>query len=257
MNLRQTQTRPCPTPLTLRSRGFPLSFTPTTANAEADGPTAVYGSPVDLPQTPMESFTPPDPSGLTISGEHRGPVMFNLSTNSNSFPPATPTGPRDHGNSFGISHVAGGSLSGFFGNDVDTTITSRFSIVQPIGTGEFSQVYRVEKPIAGSPAAQQATRKVGNVWAVKKAKKPYLGQRDRERKLREVEILQALRGNEHIIDLSDTWECKGHLYIQTEFCENGNLKDFLTQTGFKGRLDDFRIWKILLELCQVSGFAMS
>ncbi|KAI7052940.1 kinase-like protein, partial [Hortaea werneckii] len=41
-----------------------------------------------------------------------------------------------------------------------------------------------------------------------------------------------------------------HLYIQTEFCENGNLKDFLFNTGFKGRLDDFRIWKILVELSQ-------
>lgn len=250
MTLRQTQTKSCPSPLPLRSRGFPLSIS-STANAEADR-TAVYGTPTEIPQTPLESFTPPDPSGLTISGEHRGPVLFNLSTTSNSFPPATPTGPRDNGSSFAASHLPGASLSGFFGNDVDTTLTARFNSVQLIGTGEFSQVYRVEKPVPGSPAAKQITRKIGNVWAVKKAKKPYLGQRDRERKMREVEILQTLRGNEHIIDLNDSWESKGHLYIQTEFCENGNLKDFLTQTGFKGRLDDFRIWKILLELSQVS-----
>lgn len=256
MNPRQAQPRPCPSPLVLRSRDFPMSFTSSPANAEparrATVHSSVYENAVETPQTPMDSFTPPDPSGLTISGEHRGPVMFNLSTNSNSFPPATPTGPRDHGNSFATGFVPGASLSGFFGTDVDTTLTARFTSVQAIGIGEFSQVFRVEKPIPGSPAAMQITRKVGNVWAVKKSKKPYLGQRDRERKIREVEILQALRGNEHIIDLSDTWECKGHLYIQTEFCENGNLKDFLTQTGFKGRLDDFRIWKILLELCQVS-----
>jgi len=50
--------------------------------------------------------------------------------------------------------------------------------------------------------------------------------------------------------MNDHWESKNHLYIQTEFCENGNLKDFLTTTGYKGRLDDFRIWKILLELSQ-------
>lgn len=69
--------------------------------------------------------------------------------------------------------------------------------------------------------------------------------------MREVKILNALRGSEHIIETVDTWEMKNHLYIQTEFCENGNLKDFLTRTGYKARLDDFRIWKVLLEMSQV------
>jgi mitosis inhibitor protein kinase SWE1 len=68
--------------------------------------------------------------------------------------------------------------------------------------------------------------------------------------MQEVQILKALQDHEHILELVDEWEAKNHLYIQTEYCENGNLKDFLQQTGFKGRLDDFRIWKILLELCQ-------
>ncbi|KAL2033768.1 hypothetical protein VTO58DRAFT_104482 [Aureobasidium pullulans] len=208
------------------------------------------------PQTPQESFTPPDPSGLSISGEHRGPVLFGMSglQSSNSFPPATPTGPRDSGMNFGASigpGAFGASVSGFFANDVDTALTSRFESVQAIGLGEFSQVYRVSKPVLGSPAARHGvTRKLGNVWAVKKSKKPYLGVKDRENKMREVHVLQALRGNEHILDLCDSWESKNHLYIQTDFCENGNLKDFLTQTGFKGRLDDFRIWKILLEMSQ-------
>ncbi|KAH0096378.1 kinase-like protein, partial [Aureobasidium melanogenum] len=208
------------------------------------------------PKTPQESFTPPDPSGLSISGEHRGPALFSMSglQSSNSFPPATPTGPRDSGLNFGGSirpGAFGASVSGFFANDVDTALTSRFESVQAIGIGEFSQVYRVSKPVAGSPAARhEFTRKLGNVWAVKKSKKPYLGVKDRENKMREVHVLQALRGNEHILDLCDSWESKNHLYIQTEFCENGNLKDFLTQTGFKGRLDDFRIWKILLEMSQ-------
>lgn len=51
----------------------------------------------------------------------------------------------------------------------------------------------------------------------------------------------------------DSWEEQGHLYIQTEFCEEGTLDVFLAQTGLKARLDDFRIWKILLELSVVSG----
>jgi mitosis inhibitor protein kinase SWE1 len=138
-------------------------------------------------------------------------------------------------------------------NDVDTSLTSRFGSVQKWGSGEFSEVYRVAQPISRTPGGHSVfTPGTERVWAVKKAKNPYAGPHDRKKKLREVEILQALRGHEHIVSFTDSWEHHDHLYLQTEFCENGNLKDFLEQHGNKGRLDDFRIWKILLELSQVS-----
>ncbi|PSK56735.1 Mitosis inhibitor protein kinase wee1 [Elsinoe australis] len=193
---------------------------------------------LDAPLTPQDDYTPPDASRLSISNDHRGPMSF--STSLNGLPPATPTGPKDCPFSFGASvHAASSSMQ----NDVDTTLTSRFGTVHVYGNGEFSVVYRVENPTSKSSA-----KTVGKVWAVKKSKKPYTGSKDRARKMKEVQILKALSGNEHIIDAVDTWEMKNHLYIQTEFCENGNLKDFLSQTGYKARLDDFRIWKILLEL---------
>ncbi len=179
--------------------------------------------------------------------EHRPTTAFGSS--GFSFPPATPTGPREQlfNGSLGLGHMS----SSYFANDVDTALTSRFGQVTVLGTGEFSQVYRVEKSLADSTAASAHTAKThGQVWAVKKTKKPYIGNRDRQRKLREVQILKMLRGHEHLVQYVDHWEAKNHLYIQTEFCENGNLKDFLTQAGFKARLDDFRIWKILLEMCQ-------
>lgn len=212
-------------------------------------------SPVDAvkrrkssPHTPNESFAPPDPSSLSISINHRSSTAFG-SSGFGSFPPATPTGPREH--AFNSSLGQGNASSGYFANEVDTALTSRFSQVTTLGIGEFSQVYRVEKPVQSRFApTQQSTRTAGNVWAVKKSRKPYIGNKDRQRKMREVQILKLLQGHEHLIHYVDDWEAKNHLYIQTEFCENGNLKDFLTQTGFKGRLDDFRIWKILLELAQ-------
>ena len=143
----------------------------------------------------------------------------------------------------GISAAAGVK------NEVDTSITSRFTIVQSIGNGEFSQVFRVERPIAEASATMP--NPAGKIWAIKKSRKPFAGPRDRERKLQEANILKVLRGGEHVIEYVDSWESKGHLYIQTDFCENGDLKTFLTQTGYRGRLDDFRIWKILLELVLV------
>lgn len=205
------------------------------------------------PHTPIEHFTPPEPSTLSISaGQNRlGFPSFGSSFNSSfasstsSFPPATPTAPREYMFQFG---KPGASVTN---NDVDTSLTARFGSVSLYGTGEFSRVYRVEKPVS-NPLAPHRSPSVGSVWAVKKTKQPITGPKDRERKMKEVKILKALRGNDHVIECVDSWEAKNFLYIQTEFCEDGNLKDFLTRTGHNGRLDDFRIWKILLELSLVS-----
>ena len=243
-----------PSPLAKRSlRSAPLLATPnniytkslvfTATDLINESETIDKGS----PHTPNESFAPPDPSNLSISAERRPSKLFGSSNI--SCPPATPTGPREY--AFDGSLGQGHASSSYFANDVDTALTSKFGRVSNLGTGEFSQVYRVEKSLEPNYSGSQHTLSpAGNVWAVKKSRKPYSGNKDRQRKMREVQILKALRGHEHVVELVDDWESKNHLYIQTEFYENGNMKNFLTQTGFKGRLDDFRIWKILLELCQ-------
>ncbi|KAF2835078.1 kinase-like protein [Patellaria atrata CBS 101060] len=200
------------------------------------------------PQTPHEQNTPPSASSfsLSIRDARRGSIPFNSSVS--SFPPATPTGPRDSGPHFNSSLLADGSVATFQQSDVDTALTSRFRHVTPLGAGEFSHVYRVEDPIRGSDMCLSPSSSLGKVWAVKKSKSQYTGPRDRDVKLREVEILRALKGNEHVVSFADFWEADYRLYIQTEFCENGSLSNFLTTVGNKARLDDFRIWKILLEL---------
>ncbi|KAI9373152.1 hypothetical protein BJX61DRAFT_401169 [Aspergillus egyptiacus] len=197
------------------------------------------------PHTPQENFCPPDPSGLTISAPNDHsirPDLFNL--------PATPTGPRDSFQGkrpslpLNIHHTP----------DVDPCLTSRFERVELIGTGEFSQVYRVSRPSEMSLSSIFSTTPKSpktlpeQVWAVKKAKQPYSGLKDRERRIREVDVLKSLTNWDHIISFTDSWEDNGYLYIQTEFCEEGSLDVFLAQVGLKARLDDFRIWKILLEL---------
>jgi len=63
-----------------------------------------------------------------------------------------------------------------------------------------------------------------------------------------VHTLRTLGQSDHTVELFDSWEDKNHLYIQTEFCEEGSLDGFLNQVGRKARLDDFRIWKIMLEM---------
>ncbi|KAI9750893.1 MAG: hypothetical protein M4579_006255 [Chaenotheca gracillima] len=226
------------------------------------------------PRTPRESFVPPDPSGLSISGQahaHDAPNTQpahdgSSSVSSFSFPPATPTASRGHhswprGRRPSVTPIHGlGTTS-----DVDSSLSSRFEKVELIGTGEFSQVYRVTQaaePITlrsyfpsniGHPGrisqTPLATPMTDRVFAVKKTRHPYVGTRDRFRKRQEAEILESLGRADHVVHLIDSWEDKNHLYIQTEFCEEGSLDLFLAQVGRKARLDDFRIWKILLETC--------
>lgn len=205
------------------------------------------------PHTPREQFIPPDPSGLSISVPNEQQSFQPDFSHVNL--PATPTGPRE---SLLSSKGPSFQNSGYQAPDVDSSLTSRFETVELIGTGEFSQVYRVSLPhgstapsvfsLPSSDAQTPSAAAPGQVWAVKKSKQPYLGLKDRERRIREVDVLKTLTHSDHIISFVNSWEDYGHLYIQTEYCEEGSLDVFLAQAGLKARLDDFRIWKILLEL---------
>ncbi|XP_044717173.1 kinase [Hirsutella rhossiliensis] len=189
-------------------------------------------SPVDgrrTPQTPQESLLPLDTSRLSIS---QGPDGLGENTMP---PPVTPTAGRDFRSSMSIFVTP---VNGRVGSvDIDASLYSRFDKVEQVGKGEFSTVYRVSNPAQGQ------------VFAVKKSKNSYHGPKDREVKLREVQILQALTHAEHVVQYVDSWEHNFHLYIQTEFCEEGTLDKFLGNVGRGGRLDDFRIFKILQDLC--------
>jgi mitosis inhibitor protein kinase SWE1 len=207
------------------------------------------------PHTPQESNFPPDPSGLSIS-VHNDRGYQRPASSSSSAVPATPTGPREYFPNF--SNRPSLNLTAADGGDVDQSLVSRFERVELVGTGEFSQVYRVAQPPETSPfnkmysisSTRSSSRSslLERVWAVKKSRHPYAGAKDRQRKIHEVDVLKALGHSDHILAFVDSWEEKSHLYIQTEFCEEGALDVFLAQVGLKARLDDFRIWKILLEL---------
>lgn len=216
------------------------------------------------PRTPQDSMLPPDPSGLSISNP-RDNQAAKLGVNRASMPPpATPTAGRDYFSNIGDRRMSTTPVSTFVASELDDSLTSRFEKAEIIGSGEFSLVYRVTKTahtvaipsfnFAGSASPLQgrsSTPVPDRVFAVKKSRHPYTGARDRQKKLQEVSVLKALGHSDHVVDLIDSWEARSHLYIQTEFCEEGSLDIFLLKTGRKGRLDDFRIWKIMLELSQV------
>ncbi|OBT97479.2 hypothetical protein VE01_04393 [Pseudogymnoascus verrucosus] len=213
------------------------------------------------PQTPSEDALPHDAGRFSISARKARQLARQGSATSGTMPPpATPTTGKDLQTNGGVTPVNGSAPV-----EVDEVLTSLFETVEKIGGGEFSDVYRVtqrqvtqakeqsfylgtsDSPLeGGSPPSPVPDR----AFAVKKSRAPYTGNKDRQRKLQEVNVLKALGRSDHIIQLFDSWETNDHLYIQTEFCEEGTLQLFLRNVGMKGRLDDFRIWKILLELGQ-------
>ena len=258
-----------PTPLSKRSHSVP--FLLRSRNMKTKPSLLSPASPLSnrclqlSPRTPQETMLPPDPSGLSISAQGNGPTFqsLNEAASSASVPsPATPTGPKDNYAAFGRSQSSITPVHDSAPSNVDQYLISRFDTVEVIGTGEFSLVYRVAKtsnPTCGqgyfsvpTSLASPKTPLPDRVWAVKKSRNPYVGVKDRRSKLQEVEVLKTLGQSDHTVQLVDSWEYKDHLYIQTEFCEEGSLAEFLTRVGRESRLDDFRIWKIMLELCLVS-----
>ncbi|KAI5861232.1 kinase-like protein [Durotheca rogersii] len=208
------------------------------------------------PQTPQESVAPLDASRLSISNVNEN-TLFPGSGPNSSFPPATPT--TRHNGSLFIERRAITPINGIPAHDLDEVLMSRFAKVEFIGKGEFSQVYQVTEMAQPLVAVQPSffstpthrrpsSPSSAKVYAVKKLTVPIQGIRDRAFRRREVSVLEALKGRSHILQLIDSWEENNSLYIQTEFCEEGSLDLFLSFVGLKGRLDDFRIWKIMLEI---------
>lgn len=219
------------------------------------------------PHTPRDNMVPPDPSGLSISARAEGQPFKRVNdlSSSASFLPATPTTSRDCFVAWGRSSL--NSSHATIALEVDPSLKSKFDKVELVGTGEFSHVYRVTQAQSSkdsdswaalqSPQSSPRIPMTDRVWAVKKNRQEYKGPKDRQRILQEVVALKTLGKSEHTVHLIDSWEDNNRLYIQTEFCEEGTLDKFLGRMGSKARLDDFRIWKILLELSQVGLLSLS
>ena len=225
------------------------------------GSTTPAGMPAGMtpsPPTPLELSFPENTGQLPAS---RPSVLSGLG-DSNGAPPATPTTERDFRSSITLFSTPVHDESKYGDDNIEPSLQRLFDDVTKIGDGEFSIVYRVKERNhrLGShdsldPVTHQdptSTPGKDGVFVVKKSKHPYRGAGDRERKLKEARILQALGHAEHVVRYMADWEANDHLYIQTEFCENGSLKDFYSREGFFGRLDDFCIFKILLDLTLVS-----
>lgn len=131
----------------------------------------------------------------------------------------------------------------------DSHLFEQFADVHIVGQGEFSKVYQATLPdIKKRIAIKSVTPNKHN---------------SANRILQEIKLLAEIKqseldreGKEYVIDFVSSWKNMDTFYIMTTYYENGNLDHFLQDqiTIKKKRLEDWRIWKIIVELCLALRF---
>ncbi len=126
--------------------------------------------------------------------------------------------------------------------DDDTTdfFKNEFQDLGVVGRGDFGVVYKARWKVDGK------------CYAVKKSKRQFRGAADRQRALQEVEHYATLCkvGDEphpNCVQYYRAWENRGLLYIQTELCDRGTLKEYMECS--RSELSEPRIWGFLADLC--------
>lgn len=129
-------------------------------------------------------------------------------------------------------------------------LNTNYEMLEFLGSGSFSDVFSVR------------SKKHKCIYAVKKTKSSFSGLVDRKRKIKEVHHLWLASGCDNCIQIVESWEQRGHLYIVMEFCSNGryvisnilklifpslqNVIEFMWSSG--SRFTEFQIWQILRQI---------
>ncbi|CAK4080389.1 unnamed protein product [Aphanomyces euteiches] len=103
----------------------------------------------------------------------------------------------------------------FLGVSSASKYLSEFVELEVVGSGAFSKVFKCIK------------RFDGWTYAIKKSKRHFRGQSDKQRALREVHALAALSGSAHIVRYFDAWVEDDLLYIQLEYMHGCSLATFI------------------------------
>jgi len=94
-----------------------------------------------------------------------------------------------------------------------------FEEVKFLGEGTFGTVYQCRHIVDGWD------------YAVKISKKPLRGVKDLDGRLQEVFALAALPGHSNLVRYHSAWVYDSLLYIQTEYCDGGNLLAEIKKKG--------------------------
>ena len=108
-----------------------------------------------------------------------------------------------------------------------------FVVEEKLGAGSFGEVFKVK------------SKEDGRHYAVKISRQGFRGELDRSYKLQEVNRHERLKPHPNCVRFFKAWEEGGHLYIQTELCQQ-SLKSYCEQ--FHDPADETFIWECLADL---------
>jgi len=100
---------------------------------------------------------------------------------------------------------------------------------EPIGKGSYGTVYRAETRtrLTSASSHHSNSSEPAQSWAIKKIQKSEAGKTERFKLLeREVNILKKVT-HKNIIHLEAVYETSDHMYLVTELCIEGELKEYL------------------------------
>jgi membrane-associated tyrosine/threonine-specific cdc2-inhibitory kinase len=102
-----------------------------------------------------------------------------------------------------------------------------------LGAGSFGEVFKVQ------------SKEDGRYYAVKISRQGFRGELDRSYRLQEVNRHEVLKPHPNCVRFYRAWEEEGHLYIQTELCQQ-SLKSYCEQ--FHDPPDEAFVWQCLADL---------
>jgi serine/threonine protein kinase len=122
-------------------------------------------------------------------------------------------------------------------DDPDSFLTANFEVLGILGTGSFSDVFRVSR------------KKDRTQFALKRSKQSFSGTTDMLRRLQEVASMWLVSESPNCVRIHGAWEHRGVLYILAELCDNGSLQDVIDyMTDTDARFTEYQVWQVFHQI---------
>jgi serine/threonine protein kinase len=134
---------------------------------------------------------------------------------------------------------------------VATPCLSRdFNIQALIGSGAFAEVYRVQKLRSRDSESAHAR----SLYAVKRMKTKIRSKQERERLIREAQVMKFLsceRHCHHIVKFFSAWQEDGIFHIMMEIAQKGTVKDLMLEHIETAKMiPTHTLWHIIHDTCR-------
>jgi len=91
------------------------------------------------------------------------------------------------------------------------------------------------------------SKKDNNTYVIKKIKMEYNGAGN-STSGKEEQLMKKIR-HRYIVKYIESFNKGDHLYLVMEYCEKGDLHQYLQRTGKGMQVPEVRIWKLFIQIC--------